>query len=172
MQVTEEPRITYRVLAVPPTPPPPRGNSNLDPEEHLNQSARYYAAHRHRKRAKKIIVVFDDDSRASWPVPEFDPRTVEQPPVFVFGPGYRTCLYKGTRYQFSEKQSLVVQQLHEAKLAGLDFMQQGELLRGADSESTRLSELFKGHGAWGVLIIHDGRGSYRLIEEESEAWPP
>lgn len=64
---------------------------------------------------------------------------------------------------FGAKQAAIVSALWDAAEDDDTERDQAELLRLADSECTRLSDLFRGHPAWGVVIVRGTkRGSYRL----------
>ncbi len=75
----------------------------------------------------------------------------------VYWPGVGTFHFQG------EKQQAVVAALWTAWEDGTLEVAQAMLLRAADSDGTRLHDLFRGHGAWGKLILR-GRcpGSYTL----------
>jgi len=68
-----------------------------------------------------------------------------------------------TTFHFADKQRIVVQVLREAMEDGTWDVGQDHLLRKAESESTKLADLFKRHPAWGTLIIKGASpGTYRL----------
>jgi hypothetical protein len=77
---------------------------------------------------------------------------------------FRAVYWPGLgRFNLSEKRALVVKQLWEAMEDGTWEVQQDVLLRRADSDGTRLVDLFKGDPAWGVLVVKgEVAGSYRL----------
>lgn len=66
-------------------------------------------------------------------------------------------------YTFSPKQAAVVQVLWDAWRDGVPCVPQDRLLRAADSDGTRVRDLFSRSPAWGALIVQ-GRlpGSYTL----------
>jgi hypothetical protein len=67
------------------------------------------------------------------------------------------------RFKFSPKQAAVVRALWEARQGGVPEVGQADLLRTADSDCARLVDLFKGHPAWGSLIVRgEVAGHYRL----------
>lgn len=67
-------------------------------------------------------------------------------------------------YRFTPKQSKVVATLWDAldDDSGDTSRTQADLLAIAESDCTRLRDLFSRHRAWGKLIVGDGRGNYRL----------
>ncbi len=69
----------------------------------------------------------------------------------------------GTYYFQGDKQQAVIACLWNAQQDGLLEVSQAVLLCAADSDGTRLHDLFRNHPAWGKLIRH-GRspGSYTL----------
>lgn len=67
---------------------------------------------------------------------------------------------------FGEKQAAVVAALWDARGDEDPERDQADLLEIAQSECTRLSDLFRGHEAWGTLVVRGAkRGSYRLACE-------
>jgi hypothetical protein len=80
---------------------------------------------------------------------------------FQFSPGYRSVLWGENDFSFSDKQSLVIEALHDARLAGTGRLHQTELQGVADT-SQRMTELFRRHPAYGTLIKNDGTGYYWL----------
>jgi biotin operon repressor len=56
-------------------------------------------------------------------------------------------------------------------LAGIEWVPQEELIEAAGSSCTRLQDLFKRSPAWGVLVITDGKGGYRLVEVSDDPFP-
>jgi hypothetical protein len=77
---------------------------------------------------------------------------------------FRAVYWPGLgRFNLSEKRAHVVKQLWEAMEDGTWEVQQDVLLRRADSDGTRLVDLFKGDPSWGVLVVKGQvPGSYRL----------
>lgn len=71
------------------------------------------------------------------------------------------------RFRFGPKQAVIVRLLWEARDEGVPEVTQSELLRGANSDCTRLQDLFRtggvNHPAWGTLIVKGERSAtYRL----------
>jgi hypothetical protein len=75
----------------------------------------------------------------------------------VYWPG------RGTFHFYGEKQQAVVAALWAARAEGSLEVSQNVLLRAADSDGTRLHDLFRNHPAWGKLIVHGCTpGNYTL----------
>jgi hypothetical protein len=68
-------------------------------------------------------------------------------------PDYSAVVWYGTRYAFSLRQRLVVAALFEAEERGYRWVMQETLLEIAESDGTRLRDLFRAHPAWGVMIV-------------------
>jgi hypothetical protein len=76
---------------------------------------------------------------------------------------YSTVRWGEESFSFSPKQRRVVQALFAARREGHDIHQQG-LLDAADSDASRLRDLFRDHPAWGTMIIGgETLGTYRLV---------
>lgn len=72
-------------------------------------------------------------------------------------PNFRVVRWGRETFSFSHKQSLVVESLANAAAAGFEWVDQFTLLECADSDGTRLYDLFRGHPAWGRMIVrHSG----------------
>jgi hypothetical protein len=94
-------------------------------------------------------------------------RTEQDP---LPSPDFAAVSWQGRLFCFSRKQRVVVGQLFQAREKGYHFVSQDHLLKAADSDCHRLRDLFRGHPAWGDLIVSEGRGLYRLspmIEQET-----
>ena len=65
------------------------------------------------------------------------------------------------KYQFTKKQAEVVEVLFQAFESGLHKMHQDEVM-GRLNSSQRIGQLFKGHPAYGPLILGDSHGYYWL----------
>ncbi len=95
---------------------------------------------------------------------------VERPDPWATGPepkftaGFRRVYWPGAGdFRLSPKQADVVERLWEAYEEGTWEVHGNDLLRAADSDGTRIGDLFKRFGAWGKLIVPgEARGSYRL----------
>lgn len=84
----------------------------------------------------------------------------------VAGPGFASIRWYGKQYTFAAAQSRIVERLWHAWQAGTPDVHQSRLLEDTDSESQRLVDLFKGHPAWGTLIISTAKGVYRLKDSD------
>jgi hypothetical protein len=80
---------------------------------------------------------------------------------FCFSVGFRSCVYGGRQFQFSDKQARAVEALHKARKEGLPGLQQSEL-KGLVNTSQRMAQLFAKNAAYGTLIKNDGNGLYSL----------
>jgi hypothetical protein len=87
----------------------------------------------------------------------------------VYWPGLGTFYFQG------EKQQAVIAALWTARDDGILEVSQAVLLRAADSDGTRLHDLFRGHHAWGALIVRGPTPGYYTLppltdatDEESE----
>jgi hypothetical protein len=82
----------------------------------------------------------------------------------VYWPG------RGTFHFYGEKQQAVVAALWAARAEGSLEVSQNVLLRAADSDGARLHDLFRGHPAWGKLVLRGhAPGSYTLPPQGSSA---
>jgi hypothetical protein len=84
-------------------------------------------------------------------------------------PDFASVRWRGTLYTFSRKQRAIVAALWRAREQGYEWVSSETLLEAAESNGGRVRELFKGHPAWGVMIVSavaDGGtpGTYRLSE--------
>jgi hypothetical protein len=71
--------------------------------------------------------------------------------------------HPGVTFRFSEKQSRVVKSLLEARARRAPDVEQRKLLDAADSDTGRVRDLFRGHPAWGTMIVQgEVSGTYRL----------
>jgi hypothetical protein len=94
--------------------------------------------------------------------------TLSQP---AHSPDFRSVNWFGTIYSFTANQAAVVRVLWEAWEAGTPEVGDETLLRAVDEEAPpdRLANLFRGHPAWGAMIVTGGsKGSRRLAEEISD----
>lgn len=83
------------------------------------------------------------------------------------GTDHAALNWYGTLYTFAPKQRIVIAALLHARDQCYDWVSQEVLLELAESDGGRLRDLFRGHPAWGVLIVpallHGGpAGAYRL----------
>ena len=77
---------------------------------------------------------------------------------------FRSVRWYGETYHFSPAQSLIVECLWKSWEGGTPRMGAKTLLRAASMVSDKISDLFKGHAAWGKMICTDGKGQYWLCE--------
>lgn len=75
---------------------------------------------------------------------------------------WRAVEWNHRRYELTGKQAAVVRVLWERLEAGEPEVPEGELLNAADSDSCRLSDLFRRGPAWGELVVKVRAGVYRL----------
>lgn len=91
-----------------------------------------------------------------------DPPTISHSPDFC-----AVRWHDGTVYSFSGMQRDVIAALFRAREGGHEWVSQETLLELAESNCTRLRDLFRDHPAWGTVIesaVRSGGppGSYRL----------
>lgn len=153
----------------------------MDGWEELVRLARAYALRQYGREAVALTIHLEGGESARQPLP---PRHLEelrtaQPAsgwasgpepkhstdfARVYWPGLEPC-----EFRLSGKQRLVVEELWRAREEGEPAVAQGELLRAAGSDATRLHDLFRRSPAWGTLIVAAGDGRYRLPEDEGPA---
>jgi hypothetical protein len=80
---------------------------------------------------------------------------------FLHSPGFRSVTYGEQPYEFSDKQAQVVEALYNAWKSGTPRLHQSEI-QGIINSSRRMTEIFRRHPAYGVLIKYDGAGHYWL----------
>lgn len=108
-------------------------------------------------RVSTVTVELEDGSRFELRVP------TNYVSVFTHSPDYRTVVWRGRSFQFSPSKAIVVQALHEANLAGMPDVAGADLIERAESNSNRMSDLFRDDPAWNTLIISGiAKGTYRL----------
>lgn len=117
---------------------------------------------------REIRVRVNDRQTLTVQVTE-DASGTTDPPANIYNasPDCSCVIYRGQQYTFTRKQRSVIQALLQAREEGYDFLTQEALLELAGSDQLRLRELFRGHQAWGTVIVpgHEcgGRlGTYRL----------
>ena len=84
---------------------------------------------------------------------------------------FRSMLWFGTDYSFTEKQTSVVRLLLENWEAGTPDVGDETLLQEVDHEAppARLAVLFRGHDAWGTMIVPGGtKGTHRLSSPKAK----
>ncbi len=87
---------------------------------------------------------------------------------------FASVAWRGKTFSFTGSQSVVVRELWRAWSRETPELRQETLLAAAGSDAGRLSDLFKGHPAWNVLIVPGAsRGTFRLADlpEESHGVP-
>lgn len=89
------------------------------------------------------------------------------PPVVTHSKDFAGVRWGGQTFQFNHRQRSVVAALVQARREGHDWVGQDTLLELADSDGGRLRDLFRGHPAWGTMIVsahHTGGpvGAFRL----------
>lgn len=78
------------------------------------------------------------------------------------GPGFASVRWFGRVYTFTRIQSAIIEKLWQAWQEGTPDVHQSLLLVDAESESKSLADTFRGHPAWGELIVSSAKGIYRL----------
>jgi len=80
-------------------------------------------------------------------------------------PDFRSIRWLGREWPFTEMQARVVKTLWEAWEDGSPDVGTTVLIAAAQSESTRVRDLFHGNAAWGTVIVPGGsRGTFRLVD--------
>jgi hypothetical protein len=101
-------------------------------------------------------------ARAGPPEPTETPAA----PALRHGPGFRSVNRGGRVFNFTDKQAKAVGVLWGAWESGTPDVADEQLLRSADSDLTRLGDLFRSNDAWGTLIVEGHtRGAHRMAEE-------
>lgn len=76
---------------------------------------------------------------------------------------FRAVVWFGTPHKFTEKQAAVVAVLWADWERGCPDVGAAALMVAAGSETGRMDDLFRGHAAWGTMIVKGAsKGSYRL----------
>jgi len=89
-----------------------------------------------------------------------DNRSEEVEKSFSYSPDYRSVISNGKSYTFTSRQAQAVEILHKE---GNPELGQEYILEKLGDTSKRLRDTFKGHPAWGELIIAGSRkGTFRL----------
>ena len=91
---------------------------------------------------------------------------VQTPPIdrlFSHSADYRSVSFRGTQLSFTPRQAQVIEMLHRAFMDGTPDIGKEFILEKLESPNSRLRDTFKGHEAWGSLIVPgSSRGTYRL----------
>lgn len=82
--------------------------------------------------------------------------------LILKSPDFSSIELYGERYNFGAKQAKVVKHLYDQYYLGDPWSHGKALLRAANSECYRLSNLFNKHKAWRKVIISNKRGFYRI----------
>jgi len=78
---------------------------------------------------------------------------------------FRSVHWFGADYQFTASQAACIEVLWQAWEAGTPELGQEFIVTEIDVQSERLVDLFKGHPAWGKMIVPGStKGAYRLEE--------
>lgn len=92
--------------------------------------------------------------------------TTKTRPGVTHGADFAAVSWYGTLYTFTKKQRIIVASLWAAWEAGYHWLTQERLLEDAESDCSRLRDLFRGHPAWGTMIVSKSGGEiYRLAPE-------
>lgn len=94
-------------------------------------------------------------------------QTVNPPKMikmkFSHSPDFRSVYTGGKQYSFTTAQAACIQVLYEQCKSKTPEISGAYILETINYCSQRLSDLFKGHPAWGILIVSGNtRGTYRL----------
>jgi hypothetical protein len=116
-----------------------------------------------------VVVNVGSDPTGAGPQGLANPGTPTPTGADTHSPDFASVRWRGQVYTFSPKQRRVVAALWRAREQGYEWVSTEALLEAAESLGGRVKELFKGHPAWGVLIVSavaDGGtpGTYRLAE--------
>lgn len=120
-------------------------------------------------RPVKIQIVLENGETFVAPIPvRVRPtgRTPDRAKVTrrCHSPDFASAMWKGVKYRFTKIQRMVVRELWRAWENGTPELSQEYLLEVAESSSAKLSDVFSGHPAWGVMIVPGGRGSFQLSD--------
>ena len=109
--------------------------------------------------ARDLLLAVADDAACVSLVAQLLPRLAPQRHSIDFA-----CVHwEGTHYSFTATQARIVRVLWGAWEERVPEVRQETLLESVGSESRNVADLFKGHLAWGTLIVAgDSKGSFRL----------
>lgn len=93
-----------------------------------------------------------DQPVAAKPVEK--PKTPPENRKIIFAPDFSTVRWGPQAFHFVGKQRAIVAALKLARDEGYDCLSQAYLLEVAGSECSRVRDLFRGHPAWGSMIVH------------------
>ena len=74
-------------------------------------------------------------------------------PAVAVSPDCASVRWGDVVYTFTRRQRLVFAALLDARKQGYEYVSGDALLEAAESDGCRLRDLFRGHPAWGVLIV-------------------
>lgn len=122
-------------------------------------------------RLRKVdLYILEGELPAGPPAPPAPPPPAPPPAGAVtHGPDFAAVNWGGRVFTFAPKQRSVVAALFRAREDGHGWVGQDALLEIADSDCHRLRDLFRGHPAFGTLIVGAVEaggppGAYRLAE--------
>lgn len=146
----------------------------MHPHDELIRAARRYVREVHGPdyRCEVIrLVIHGERLPLVIPVPrngdgaaEPDSRRPSPDPPARHGDDYRSVHWFGSDYLFNGTQAAVVKVLWEAWEDGEPVVGGETLLEAAAMDNSRIRDIFRGHPAWGTMIVPVGRGSYSLKE--------
>lgn len=139
-------------------------DANPNPEQHL-----FAAANAVVKRiypicdAEKVTIHMSNGKKLTLPV--YVVLVDQRRQDARHSPDFRSVQWFGTSYTFTPGQAAVVKILWEAWENGTPEVGGDYLVENAGLQSSRLSDLFRGHPAWDKMLVQGGeRGVYRLAE--------
>lgn len=140
-------------------------------EELLNYARRVIRDLYGPNRPKKLIIELEDGESFSVPIPPYRRRIMKSKPMAepktsnTHSPDFASINWRGAVYKFTKTQRIVVKELWEAFERGTPELSQEYLLEKAESNSTKLADLFQTNPAWGSVIVPgESRGSFQLAE--------
>jgi hypothetical protein len=125
---------------------------------HLPPSAR-------REDFDRLLVLLQSEAlRAAGRPAGPSPVRIDQPPGdTTHSADFRSVLWFGTPYPFTAAQAACVKSLWGAWANGTPDLGQDTILAEAELDAKRLVDLFKGHAAWGAMIVQGStKGAFRL----------
>ena len=84
-------------------------------------------------------------------------------------PDFVSVFWFGTEYTFTTNQAACVKVLWEAWTNRTPTLAQETILDAAGISQDRLDMVFRGHAAWGAMIVTPLKGKYRLKEPDGSA---
>ena len=83
-------------------------------------------------------------------------------PPFSHTESYESVRLGDAAFTLTPPQAQVVKNLHRAHEAGIRALRTHDALKGIDTNTTRVSEVFRDSAAWKNLVVPEKRGHYRL----------